>query len=275
MRARLGAPDANGRKMPEELMGSAFLHEADTVLLATGQYPQTDWIDLHLRSLLLAKDMRLRSGRNCTTALPKLFVAGDFALGASTLIDAIGHAKRAASVVDQFLMGESRLIDALEVEDGRRVTRSRSMNDIPRIEVPTLPVGRRTLDAEVETGLERGQAVAESSRCYFCNFKYEIDVSRCIKCDKCVEVMPRPNCIVRVLRVNADADGIVAGYEESPGFSYDAEYFINQKLCIRCNACLEVCPTECISVQKVSASVWVKGGSPCGAENGPLSCQTD
>ena len=64
--------------------------------------------------------------------------------------------------------------------------------------------------------------------------------------------MPRPECIVRVTSVDTDDEGRVTGYEKADGINYDAEYFINQKDCIRCNACLEVCPTECISVQKVT-----------------------
>ena len=34
--------------------------------------------------------------------------------------------------------------------------------------------------------------------------------------------------------------------------SFNMKYFINQEDCIRCNKCLEVCPVDCISVQKVS-----------------------
>ena len=32
------------------------------------------------------------------------------------------------------------------------------------------------------------------------------------------------------------------------------DYFINQEDCIRCDACLQVCPVQCIDVQKVSGT---------------------
>jgi formate hydrogenlyase subunit 6/NADH:ubiquinone oxidoreductase subunit I len=53
-----------------------------------------------------------------------------------------------------------------------------------------------------------------------------------------------------------DPDGRIVEFGNNKGTdSYNDEYFINQNDCIRCNACLEVCPTGCISVQKVSRCV--------------------
>ena len=253
VRNKLGAPDAGGRRKPEPMPGTEFIHAADTVLLATGQFPDTAWIDASLRASLVGDDHWLRSGKAHATSINKLFVAGDFSLGASTLIDAIGHAKDTARNVDRFLTGQDRLKDMLLVEDGRTSPRARKLDQIPRVDMPTLPVPARTKTAEVETGFDQSAAGTEASRCYLCHYKYEIDISRCIKCDQCIQVMPRPNCIVRVTAIQTDTQGLVTGYTESAGINYDAEYFINQANCIRCNACLEVCPTECISVQKVTA----------------------
>ncbi|MDA0990018.1 MAG: 4Fe-4S binding protein, partial [Verrucomicrobia bacterium] len=155
-------------------------------------------------------------------------------------------------LVDRFLMGETRLVEAAIITDGRPTPRERQMDFVDRVAMPTIPLEQRTFAAEVETGFDDEQSKAETSRCYFCHYKYEIDTSRCIKCDQCIQVMPRPECIVRVTDVATDDQGRIIGFTEAEGIDYDAEYFINQKDCIRCNACLEVCPTECISVQKVT-----------------------
>lgn len=251
-RMQLGAPDASGRRRPEPIAGSEFTREADTILLATGQFPDTSWIDSALRPALVGADTWLRERGAHATAIDKLFIAGDFSTGATTLIDAIGHAKDTARRVDRFLTGQDRLRDVVRVEDGRTTPRARALDQIPRVPMPTLPIDSRSRDAEVETGFDQEGAKTEASRCYLCHYKYEIDISRCIKCDQCIQVMPRPACIVRVLSVQSDAEGRVTGYKEAAGINYEAEYFINQKECIRCNACLEVCPTECISVQKVT-----------------------
>ena len=58
---------------------------------------------------------------------------------------------------------------------------------------------------------------------------------------------------MRVKALDTDEKGRILGWvppEEHK--DYSADYYINQEDCIRCNACLEVCPTRCISVQKVS-----------------------
>ncbi|MBU4459680.1 MAG: 4Fe-4S binding protein, partial [Verrucomicrobia bacterium] len=150
------------------------------------------------------------------------------------------------------------------------------LDAIPRQPMPSIPRERRTLAAEVETGFDEAAARTEAQRCYLCHYKYEIDMSRCIYCDQCVEVKPRPACIVKVKRIDTDPDGRLAGWQERDwSLASDAprhDYFINQADCIRCNACLEVCPVQCISVQKVA---WVR--EPCAASgrshaaHGPLA----
>jgi len=252
VRNELGEPDDSGRRRPVAVEGSEFMHDADTVLLATGQYPDCGWIDDSLQKMLVGDDGWLLNWGKHATDIDKLFIAGDFSTGAATLIEAIGHAKDTVKLVDRFLTGEERLVEAAIIEDGRPTGREREMDFVDRVEMPTLPVPERTFTAEVETGFDVAGSKTETSRCYFCHYKYEIDNTRCIKCDQCIQVMPRPECIVRVTKVDTDDEGRVTGYERAEGVNYEAEYFINQKDCIRCNACLEVCPTECISVQKVT-----------------------
>lgn len=237
VRTERGPPGSDGRARPVDIPGSAFEIEADTVLLATGQAPDASWLPPGPRD-------------------GKVFLAGDFATGATTLIDAIGHAKRIARGVDSFLTGSDRFADRVVIEDGRDTARARADDLLPRLPMPDLPLGQRHLDSEVETGLWTGPAREEARRCYLCHFKYEIDMTKCIYCDQCVEVKPRPRCIVKAERILKDAEGRVTGWKDrSPSLEPGAppfEYYINQEDCIRCNACLEVCPAKCICVQKVS-----------------------
>jgi formate dehydrogenase major subunit len=237
VRTMLGQPDASGRRRPVEIPGSEFEIEADHVLAATGQTPDRSWVS--------------------TGMLPEnAFLAGDFAQGSSSLIEAIAHAQEVAAQVDARLMGGRRTVEVACIRDGRPHPRTRAMDAIPRQPMPAIPVDQRTLGGEVETGFDAGAARAEADRCYLCHYKYEIDMGRCIYCDQCVEVKPRPACIVRVQRIETAADGRLAGWQERDwnlGSRAPAhDYFINQADCIRCNACLEVCPVRCIDVQKVS-----------------------
>ena len=255
----LGAPDDSGRRRPVAVKGSEFIHDADTILLATGQYPATDWIDEKIYKQVVGDDQWLLSSGKNTTEIENLFSAGDFSTGASTLIEAIGHAKAAVRLIDEFLMGETRIYDAAVVEDGREQPRERKSDFIPQVSMPAIEAEKRTFSAEVETGFTEETAPEETSRCYLCHYKYEIDTTRCVKCDQCIQVKPRPKCIVKVTDLLTDEKGRVTAYTEADELDYNAEYYIDQKDCIRCNACLEVCPTQCISVQKVSGVVRVKG----------------
>jgi len=256
----LGAPDDSGRRRPVAIKGSEFVHKADTILLATGQYPATDWIDPELYPKLVGEDQWLLSSNKNTTEIDKLFSAGDFSTGASTLIEAIAHAKAAVRLMDEFLMGEKRIYDAAVIVPGRDHPRERASDFVERVPMPSIPKAERSFSAEVETGFDVPHSGEETSRCYLCHYKYEIDTTRCVKCNQCIEVKPRPNCIVRVNSIHTDEQDRIVGYDEAvEDVDYNAEYFINQKDCIRCNACLEVCPTQCISVQRVDGVVKIKG----------------
>src|SRR5690606_23938881 len=91
-RTRQGEKGGDGRftaiAIPESIANIAV----DSIILATGQFPETSWIDAGLQPQLVGADGWLSSGKSVATALDNIFVAGDFALGATTLIQAIGHA---------------------------------------------------------------------------------------------------------------------------------------------------------------------------------------
>lgn len=251
VRTRPGEPDGSGRRRPEAIPGSEFEIEADHVLSATGQRPDRAWL----------------GGRDLP---PNVVFAGDFARGSSSLIEAIADAKEVAAQVDARLMGGRRVAEAARIRNGRAQPRGRALDAIPRQPMPAIPLEARTAGAEVETGFGDAAARTEAQRCYLCHYKYEIDMSRCIYCDQCVEVKPRPACIVRVKRIDRDPEERLAGWQERDwSLAPDAarhDYFINQADCIRCNACLEVCPVKCISVQKVS---WVRTARGEGAASHP------
>lgn len=230
VRTRIGDPDANGRRGFDPVPGSEFEVPADTVLLAVGQSPES-----------------VETGED-----PRLFRAGDFAAGASSLIEAIADGRRTAWEVDAFLMGERRLAEAAFVEDGDATGRTREMDAIPRQPMPVLPVESRSFDAEVETGFSRDTARVEAQRCYLCHFKFEIDNDLCIYCDRCLKVKPVENCIVKISSLVHDDAGRITGFVRSTGSKDYNLLYIDQSQCIRCGACKEVCPVECISLQKVS-----------------------
>jgi len=252
IRTELGAPDADGRRHPVDLPGSEFDVPANTVLLGTGQVQDTSWIDARLGAQLLDEAGRLRLGKAQATPVPGLFVAGDFASGAVSLIDAIGHAKACARQLDAYLMGESRLAEVAVIEDAAETGRTREMDAIPRQPMPTRPLDRRALRDEVDTGYDERSAREEARRCYLCHYKFEIDNDLCIYCDRCLKVKPVDDCIIKVSALEYDEAGRITGYRRSTSNKDYNLLYIDQNQCIRCGACAEVCPVECIPLQKVS-----------------------
>jgi NAD(P)H-flavin reductase len=80
-----------------------------------------------------------------------------------------------------------------------------------------------------------------------------IDNRICVVCDECLLVKPIDNCIVEVATLKANGGNTFYGYERiDPAYTagiYHNTLYIDSTQCIRCNACVDVCPVGAISPQ--------------------------
>ncbi|MCP3867074.1 MAG: FAD-dependent oxidoreductase [Gammaproteobacteria bacterium] len=245
---RLGGWRSGGRRQAIPIDGSEFDEPCDTLLIAIGQKTVTDILDVQVD---LDRWGNVRLGQDGMTSVPGLFSAGDFVNGASTVVEAVGHARNLSVKIDTWLMGRERRKKVVKISSVDEPLRQRSFDFIPRQEMPTEPLSERinTDNKEVETGYDSNLALEEAKRCYLCYHKYEIDIDNCTYCRACIEVAPR-NCIKMVDGVELKGDGTYGSLHEASEWDKVGAIWIDNNECIRCGACFKVCPTKCISITR-------------------------
>ena len=245
---RLGGWRAGGRRQAIPIEGSEFVEPCDTLLIAIGQKTVNDYLDLEVE---LDRWGAVRVDEQGMTSVEGLFAAGDFVIGASTVVEAVGLGRKTALKMDTWLMGRERRKLVVKIEPLEEPRRDRSWDFIPPQHIPMEPMKSRfdTLELEAEKGYDQDLAVEEAKRCYLCHHKYEIDPDNCIYCRACIEVAPR-NCIKLVSGVEIKEDGSYGELKESSQWDQVGAIWIDNNECIRCGACYMVCPTKCISITK-------------------------
>ncbi len=119
------------------------------------------------------------------TAVPWVFTAGDAATGATTIPEAVGHARRAAHMIDRYLEGRpldgfTEPLPVVEKMDvlARQLSHSRRE--------PLAAAAPAVVDpadfAEIEPGLTEAEARAAAGRC--------LDCGVCSECHECVAACP-------------------------------------------------------------------------------------
>jgi formate dehydrogenase beta subunit len=114
------------------------------------------------------------------TSRKGIFAAGDCEYGPMTIVNAVGQAKRAASVISRYVhTGEITLTDEEIMEDHLRKLRVYDKKEkvtgwvagLPREESEKLDVEiRKSSQEEVNFGFTQEQAINEASRCMRCYY---------------------------------------------------------------------------------------------------------
>jgi formate dehydrogenase beta subunit len=120
------------------------------------------------------------NGRDFMTSKEGLFAAGDCEYGPMTIVNAVGQAKRAASVISRYIYdGKVSLTDDEIMQDHLKRLKvydksekiSGWMPGIPREVSEKLDVDeRKTNNLEVNLGFSGEQAIAEAERCMRCYY---------------------------------------------------------------------------------------------------------
>jgi NADPH-dependent glutamate synthase beta subunit-like oxidoreductase/ferredoxin len=232
----------------------------DTVLLAVGQAPNLAFLEDGGADI-----EQLRPGwpkvdpTTLATTAPGVFVAGDLAYGTKLLIDAVASGKAAARSVYRHLTGRGLSADALTAHIPLDMYRREiGYEAIRRVPIPTRPPEERLFHPEalVEAGYGLAEAVREASLCLDCGVTPVFDGTRCVLCGGSADVCPT-QCLKLVslaqLQPSPDLTRVIAGFL-GPDADLAAHSAIlkDEDRCIRCALCAMRCPTDAISMERVS-----------------------
>ncbi len=157
-------------------------------------------------------------------------------------------------MIDKYLMKRTIHKNFIAIKNVKTTNRDLQMNYIPINKMPTLKFNARNKNNEVEIGYKKNQSMHESSRCYLCHYKFEINNSLCVLCDECLLVKPVKDCIVEVKNTITNIEGDIEYTPITPNKTsgvYHGKLYIDHKKCIRCGECEKACPTNAISIQKI------------------------
>ena len=100
-----------------------------------------------------------------------IFAGGDVVNGGGTVVEAIAHGQRAATMIDRYLGGNG-LLPPDVMYSLRRPPEEEMEKTAPRLEEPMLPVAeRRGNFREITCGPTPSDACAEAGRCLRCDLE--------------------------------------------------------------------------------------------------------
>lgn len=174
-------PDPNGgRAQLVKIEGEDFEIECDYLIPAVSQSLDLQILPEEWDIKMTSWNSILTNGKDYMTSREGLFAAGDCEYGPMTIVNAVGQAKRAASVISRYIYsGKCTLTDEEIMEDhlkrlgvyNKKEKVSGWMPGVPREVSEKLSVPERIdNNLEVNLGLTGQQAIAEAERCMRCYY---------------------------------------------------------------------------------------------------------
>jgi len=175
-------PDPNGgRAQLVKIEGADFGIECDYLIPAVSQSADLQILPEEWDMKLTSWGTILTNGKDYMTSKEGVFAGGDCEYGPMTIVNAVGQAKRASSVISRYLYngGKCTLTDDEIMEDHLSKLKVYNKNEkitgwmpnIPRQVSEKLGVDeRKTNNREVNLGFTGREAIAEAERCMRCYY---------------------------------------------------------------------------------------------------------
>ena len=174
-------PDpGGGRAQLKKIEGADFEIECDYLIPAVSQDADLSLLPKEWEIDMTSWRTIKTDGKTYMSSRKGIFAAGDCEYGPMTIVNAVGQAKRAASVISRYVRtGEITLTDEEIMEDHLRALRVYDKKEkvtgwikgLPREVSKKLEVEeRKTNNKEVNYGFTKTQAIREAERCMRCYY---------------------------------------------------------------------------------------------------------
>jgi len=174
-------PDPNGgRAQLVKIEGATETIEVDYLIPAVSQSADFSHLPEEWELDMTSWGTLLTNGKDYMTSRKGIFAAGDCEYGPMTIVNAVGQAKRAASVMSRYVQtGEITLTDEEIMEDHLNKLKVYNKNEkitnwlpgLPRQQSAILDVDdRKDNNKEVNLGFTQEEAISEADRCMRCYY---------------------------------------------------------------------------------------------------------
>lgn len=220
-RMELGAVEEDGRRKPIPIPGSEFDLEADHVVLAIGQRPNTRQLNIKGLRTSNADATVYVDPLTLETNVPGVFAGGDCVTGPNCVVDAVAWGKRAAESIDRHLKGRDlrKYRELPQTEPVQVSISERYASPHKRADMPLIPRSKRmgTFE-ETSMGLRHDIVEREAQRCLSCAL-----CSGCLECERAcgLDAICHDDCAEEI-QIEADMiiDFTPSDTKESRGLSY-------------------------------------------------------
>jgi len=233
--------DKAGNFNPTYEEGVTSKVDANHIILAIGQSADLEFVN-KLKGInatggrIAVEETGLATGEN------GVYAGGDVVSGPDSIINAMAHARKAASAIDQYLGGDGNIDEVLATPEEEVALTDFVVEVKPREDMALLRPWERTSGfGQVELGLTDEQIAAESSRCLDCDarkFEVILNVEYCKECGYCAEVC------------GVDTFGPAESFNAK---GYRPEEVKSSDRCVGCFKCYFACPDFAIDVREVTA----------------------
>jgi formate dehydrogenase beta subunit len=175
-------PDPNGgRAQLVKIEGATETIEFDYLIPAVSQSAELSFLPEEWELDMTSWGTIQTNGKDYMTSHKGVFASGDCEYGPMTIVNAVGQAKRAASVISRYVQngGEITLTDDEIMEDHLRKMKVYDKKEkitgwlagVPRADSEVLSVDiRKYNNDEVNFGFTQEQAISEAERCMRCYY---------------------------------------------------------------------------------------------------------